>query len=308
MKPSQSVNQGHNDVESEEKEDGTEIEVDEDALPSGAAAIHEEIRQDGEKELERDAMALLWSAIAAGLSMGASLMAKGIFQVHLDGVPAAFLLENLGYTFGFVIVIMARQQLFTENTVTAVLPVMHKPTAGNFGLLFRLWSIVLLGNLIGTALGAIAFAEMPVFDDATRQAFTAISQKVMEHTPGEMFANAVISGWIIATMVWMFPYAGAAKLVVIIMMTWLVALGDLAHIVVGSVEVFYLIFTGQLHWQAFIWPFAVPTLLGNITGGTLIFALISHAQIRNDMSEAAKAEAKTRQRREAKRKKQEESR
>ncbi|HAI06430.1 MAG TPA: hypothetical protein DCM39_11945, partial [Pantoea sp.] len=212
MKPSSGNQQGHNDVESDEKDEGTEIEVDEEALPSRAAAIHEEIRQDGEKELERDGMALLWSAIAAGLSMGASLMAKGIFQVHLDGVPGAFLLENLGYTFGFVIVIMARQQLFTENTVTAVLPVMHKPTWGNVGLLLRLWGFVLLGNLIGTALGALAFNEMPIFDDATRQAFTNISMKVMENTPGEMFANAVISGWIIATLVWMFPSAGGAKL------------------------------------------------------------------------------------------------
>ncbi|MCZ4060584.1 formate/nitrite transporter family protein [Pantoea sp. LMR881] len=295
MKGSSGINQGHNDVDSDEKEEGTDIEVDEEALPSRAAAIHEEIRQDGEKELERDAMALLWSAIAAGLSMGASLMAKGIFQVHLDGVPGAFLLENLGYTFGFVIVIMARQQLFTENTVTAVLPVMHKPTLSNASLLLRLWGVVLLGNLIGTALAALAFAEMPIFDDATRQAFTAISQKVMEKTPGEMFANAVISGWIIATMVWMFPYAGSAKLFVIIMMTWLVALGDLAHIVVGSVETLYLVFSGAIPWQEFFWPFALPTLLGNITGGTLIFALISHAQIRNDMSEAATAKAKAEQ-------------
>ena len=96
-------------------------------------ATHEEIRQEGEKELERDAMALLWSAIAAGLSMGASLVAKGIFHVHIGEIPGGFLLENLGYTFGFVIVILARQQLFTENTVTAVLPIMHKPTLSNIG-------------------------------------------------------------------------------------------------------------------------------------------------------------------------------
>lgn len=293
MKPTQPEEQSQQDVDSEEKEQGKEeIEVDEELLPSRAAAIHEEIRQDGEKELERDGMALLWSAIAAGLSMGASLMAKGIFQVHLSGLPGGFLLENFGYTFGFVIVIMARQQLFTENTVTAVLPVMHKPTRGNFYLLLRLWGFVLLGNLIGTALAALAFDQMPVFDDATHQAFTAISEKVMEHSAGEMFANAVIAGWIIATMVWMFPSAGAAKLFVIIMMTWLVSLGDLAHIVVGSVEVLYLVFSGAISWHEFFWPFALPTLLGNITGGTLIFALISHAQIRNDMSDKAKAKAR----------------
>lgn len=300
MKTTQNDNE--NQVESEESEQGEEIEVDEDALPSRAAAVHEQIRQEGEKELERDGLALLFSAIAAGLSMGASLMAKGIFQVNLHDVPGGFLLENLGYTFGFIIVIMARQQLFTENTVTAVLPVMHKPSGSNVLLLMRLWGLVLLGNLIGTALAALAFNHMPIFDDAVRGAFVTISQKVMENTPGEMFANAVVSGWIIATMVWMFPSAGAAKIWIIILMTWLVALGDLTHIVVGSVEILYLVFNGDLSWQQFIWPFALPTLAGNIIGGTFIFALISHAQIRNDMSNKAKAKAQA----EAKKKKQQE--
>jgi formate/nitrite transporter FocA (FNT family) len=128
------------------------------------------------------------------------------------GCPGGFLLENLGYTFGFIIVIMARQQLFTENTVTAVLPVMQNPTLGNFGLLMRLWSVVLLGNIIGTGIAAWAFEYMPIFDEPTRDAFVKIGMDVMKNTPAEMFANAIISGWIIATMVWMFPSAGSAKL------------------------------------------------------------------------------------------------
>lgn len=285
------------EVESEENSSGENIDVDEENLPSKAMAIHEHIRQDGEKELERDAMALLWSAIAAGLSMGASLLAKGVFHVHLDGVPGSFLLENLGYTFGFIIVIMARQQLFTENPVTAVLPVMQKPTGINFLLLIRLWGMVLLGNLIGTGLAAYAFEFMPVFDEQTRDAFVKIGMEVMKNTPGEMFANAIISGWIIATMVWMFPAAGSAKIVVIIIMTWLVGLGDLAHIVVGSVEVLYLVFNGTIPWSDFFWPFALPTLAGNICGGTFIFALISHAQIRNDMSNKKKIKSKAQEKR-----------
>ncbi|MEG7487777.1 formate/nitrite transporter family protein, partial [Enterobacter hormaechei] len=252
------------EIESEGKDRGEEIEVDEDRLPSRAMAIHEHIRQDGEKEMERDAMALLWSAIAAGLSMGASLLAKGIFHVQLEGVPGGFLLENLGYTFGFIIVIMARQQLFTENTVTAVLPVMQNPTLGNFGLLMRLWSVVLLGNLIGTGIAAWAFEYMPIFDEPTRDAFVKIGMDVMKNTPVEMFSNAIISGWIIATMVWMFPSAGSAKIVVIILMTWLIALADTTHIVVGTVEILYLVFNGTLHWSDFFWPFALPTLAGNI--------------------------------------------
>lgn len=279
------------EVESEENERGEDIEVDEEQLPSRAMAIHEHIRQDGEKEMERDAMALLWSAIAAGLSMGASLLVKGIFHDKLEGIPGSYVLESFGYTFGFIIVIMARQQLFTENTVTAVLPVMQNPTWKNGGLLLRLWSVVLLGNLIGTAVAAWAFEYMPIFDEATRDAFVEIGMEVMKNTPAEMFANAIISGWLVATMVWMFPAAGSAKIVVIILMTWVIALADTTHIVVGAVEIFYLVFNGNIPWTDFLWPFAIPTLAGNICGGTFIFALLSHAQIRNDMSNKRKAEA-----------------
>lgn len=291
-KESEALSEEEIEVESEENKRGEEIEVNEEELPSRAMAIHEHIRQDGEKEMERDAMALLWSAIAAGLSMGASLLVKGIFHVKLDGIPGSYVLESFGYTFGFIIVIMARQQLFTENTVTAVLPVMQNPTWKNGGLLLRLWSLVLLGNLIGTAIAAWAFEYMPIFDEATRDAFVEIGMEVMKNTPAEMFANAIISGWLVATMVWMFPAAGSAKIVVIILMTWVIALADTTHIVVGAVEIFYLVFNGTIPWTDFLWPFAIPTLAGNICGGTFIFALLSHAQIRNDMSNKRKADMK----------------
>lgn len=218
---------------------------------------------------------------------------KGIFHARLPDDPNRFFIENLGYTFGFIIVIMARQQLFTENTVTAVLPIMHKPTPRNLLILLRLWGVVLLGNLIGTGLAALAFTHMPLFDAGTRGAFVSLGEEVMRHTPGEMFANGVLAGWIIATMVWMFPAAGAAKIWVIVLMTYLVAICDLTHIVVGSVEILYLVFNGAIGWQEFIYPFALPTLAGNIIGGTFIFALISHAQIRNDL--CAKNQAARRQ-------------
>lgn len=273
------------DVDRQEDEQGQDIETEEENLPSPAAAIHEVIRQEGEKELERNSMALFWSAVAAGLSMGASLMAKGIFHAKLPEGPLGFFVENLGYTFGFIIVIMARQQLFTENTLTVVLPFMQKPSRHNLVVLLRLWSVVLIGNLVGTALVAFAFLHLPVFDADTREAFDSLSEAVMVNSPYEMFANGIISGWIIASMVWMLPHAGAAKLPVIILMTFLVGIGDLTHIVVGSVEIFYLVFNGSLPWYEFIWPFALPTLAGNIVGGTFIFALLSHAQIRNDLSE-----------------------
>ena len=97
-----------------------------------------------------------------------------------------------------------------------------------------------------------------------------------------MFAKGIISGWMIATMVWMIPSMESAKLWIIILITYLMALGDFTHIVVGSAEVSYLVFAGELPWRDFWMVFAGPTLAGNIIGGSFIFALISHAQVRSE--------------------------
>ncbi|MBC3373505.1 formate/nitrite transporter family protein [Pseudomonas sp. SWRI92] len=250
--------------------------------PPRAAVLHEIIRTQGNQELERSVAALWWSALAAGLTMGLSLMAMGLLNSRLPDHEGFKVIASLGYCAGFLAVILARQQLFTENTLTAVLPIMSKPTLGNFGRLFRLWGVVLVGNLCGTLLVAYVMLHLPIFDQRTDQAFLEIGRKVMENDTGQMFAKGIISGWMIATMVWMIPSMESAKMWIIVLITYLMALGDFTHIVVGSAEVSYLVFAGQLSWEDFWMVFAAPTLAGNIIGGSFIFALISHAQVRSE--------------------------
>lgn len=251
--------------------------------PPRAAVLHEIIRTQGNQELERSVAALWWSALAAGLTMGLSLMAMGLLNSRLPEHEGFKVIASFGYCAGFLAVILARQQLFTENTLTAVLPIMSKPTLGNFGRLFRLWSVVLVGNLCGTLLVAYVMLHLPIFDRRTDLAFLEIGRKVMENDTGQMFAKGIISGWMIATMVWMIPSMESAKMWIIILITYLMALGDFTHIVVGSAEVSYLVFAGQLSWEDFWMVFAAPTLAGNIIGGSFIFALISHAQVRSEI-------------------------
>lgn len=250
--------------------------------PPRAAVLHEIIRIQGDQELERSITALWWSALAAGLTMGLSLMAMGLLNSRLPDHEGFKVIASFGYCAGFLAVILARQQLFTENTLTAVLPVMSKPTLSNFGRLLRLWSVVLVGNLCGTLLVAYVMLHLPIFDPRTDLAFLEIGRKVMENDTGQMFAKGIISGWMIATMVWMIPSMESAKMWTIILITYLMALGDFTHIVVGSAEVSYLVFAGELTWKDFWLVFAGPTLAGNIVGGSFIFALLSHAQIRSE--------------------------
>lgn len=256
-------------------------EVDKNQPPR-AAVLHEIIRTQGDLELERSVAALWWSALAAGLTMGLSLMAMGLLNSRLPDGEGFKVIASFGYCAGFLAVILARQQLFTENTLTAVLPVMTKPTLNNFGRLLRLWSVVLVGNLCGTILVAYVMLHLPIFDSKTDLAFLDIGRKVMENDVGKMFAKGIVSGWMIATMVWMIPSMESAKMWIIVLITYLMALGDFTHIVVGSAEVSYLVFAGELPWKDFWLIFAGPTLVGNIIGGSFIFALISHAQIRSE--------------------------
>lgn len=89
----------------------------EQRIAIGAHVVYETIRREGEDELHRPGAALAWSALAAGLCMGFSFIAEALLMSHLPDAPWRPLISRLGYCVGFLIVILGRQQLFTENTL-----------------------------------------------------------------------------------------------------------------------------------------------------------------------------------------------
>lgn len=253
-----------------------------EAPPERAAVLHEIVRLQGEEALGCSFAALGWSSLAAGLSMGFSLLFKGLLEARFPDGNAGFFIGNMGYTIGFVVVILARQQLFTENIITAVLPVMNRPDATRFLKLLRLWSIVLIGNVIGTIVFAYGLGRLDQFDAATGRSFLSIGQELMRNSAWQMFTKGIFAGWLMATLVWINAAAPAAKLWLVLLVTYLIAIGGFTHIVVGSAEVAYLALAGEVSWLEAATHFAVPTLLGNIFGGTFIFTLISHAQVQSE--------------------------
>src|SRR4051812_46627492 len=141
--------------------------------------IYDLVRRYGEEEMARPSVSLWWSGLAAGLSMSFSLLAEAILRLHLPDAGWRPLLAALGYPVGFVMVVLARQQLFTENTITVVLPVMAEPTAKNFGRAGRMWAIVLAANLAGTLVAALFATFTPVVDHGLYQAMVEVSQTAL---------------------------------------------------------------------------------------------------------------------------------
>jgi formate/nitrite transporter FocA (FNT family) len=241
--------------------------------------VHEAIRKEGEGELRRPSSALAWSGFAAGLSMGFSLVGEGLFLAHLPEARWAPLVAKLGYTFGFVIVVLGRQQLFTENTLTAIVPLLMQRTWSSLRNVLRLWLVVLSTNLAGVWLFAWVVGNTEIFSAPARAAFTQIGAAALEHGFGTVVLKGIFGGWLIALMVWLLPAAEMARVGIIVILTYIVGLGELSHIIAGSAETFYLVGTGQISFGTYILSYMFPTLIGNTVGGVSIAAAINHAQV-----------------------------
>jgi len=244
-----------------------------------AAVVFEAIRLEAVEELERENSALFWSGIAAGLSMGFSFIAEALLQSTLPEAPWRPLLTKLGYSVGFMIVILGRQQLFTENTLT---PVIHVLREGRMAVLLdalRLWGVVLLANILATLLFATGLYAADVFDPVQTSALKAVALESVDDGFRETFLSAILAGWLIALMVWLLPVAETARVAVIVIITYLVGLGGFSHIIAGSTLAFYALAAGLTTPWTVLSGFFLPTLIGNIIGGVAFVALLNYAQV-----------------------------
>lgn len=268
----------------EDEGDDRRRTADELAAPD-ALDLHRVVREEGEAELDRSFWALCWSGIAAGIAINASLLAEAALHKALPDTPWRDAVASLGYPIGFLLVILGRLQLFTESTITAMLPLATKPSWRSVGRTARLWTIVIVANLIGTALAGAATTHGMVVDGALRAAVVAVSQKIALLSFGDTFLNAIPAGFLIAMIAWILPNARQQSFLVIFAITYVVSLGGFSHSIVGSDEAFVLMFGGYATVGQTFGGLILPALLGNLVGGAGLFALLAHAQVRSDVQD-----------------------
>jgi len=256
-----------------------------DQLPHRSPVLFEIIRRSGQEELERPLLALWWSGLAAGLSIGFSVLTPAMLRRWLPAADWAILVSQIGYSVGFVIVILSRQQLFTENVITAVVPVMAKSHLHNLLLMLRLWAIVLVANVVGGAVFAAFLVHGGAVDAPLAHAIHAVSEHLLEAGGGKSIASGVVSGFLIASLVWILAGVEGSKLSIIVLMTSLIAIGGFDHVVAGSVEAMYLVLTGAQSLGDATTRFFLPTLFGNVLGGTALFTLLAYGQIRSELKD-----------------------
>ena len=260
-----------------------ELEDIDERLRLRVPLVYQIIRTEGEEELARPLGSLWWSGVAAGLSISLCVIAEGLLRQNLPDTVWRPLIVNFGYCTGFLIVVLGRLQLFTENTITAVLPVLSKPSWRSFMLTARLWAVVLAANLVGTLLFAVTTRYIGIFTAEQIDGLLLVSRHFMEKGALEMLLHGIPAGFLIAAMVWMIPSAKGAEFLVITMITYAIALGNFSHVVAGSAEAFLLLVFGEIGIWKTLGGFLLPAFIGNVLGGTVLFTLLAYGQVKEEL-------------------------
>ena len=244
----------------------------------GFTEIFKRVLSTADHELKVSNTFLFWSAMGAGGAIGLTFLARVIFT-EVAGEEMPGLLGNILYPVGFLIIVLGRYQLFTENTLTPVVLVLTR--LASLRSLLRLWIMVFIGNMVSAVLFGAAIAYSKIFTPERTMKAIEIGYHAIETPWIEIFYRGIIAGWIVAAMVWLVHAMrdSIGRAMVIYVLMYFVGVGGFFHVITSSVEVFYLAFADA---QVAFWPlwpnFVAPVLIGNTLGGIVFVAVLNYAQ------------------------------
>ena len=238
--------------------------------------------REGLEQHKRPVVSLMLSSVAAGLILGfagmcVALMAQ-VFPADANPMIKRFAFA-LVYPLGFIICIMSGTQLFTEQTATAVYPVLDGKA--KLKSLVSLWSTVLFGNLLGAFISStlIYFAE-PVIQ--AQAGFIEVATHITHFSFHEVTISSILAGWLMAQGGWLVlatPPA-SSQVICIYIVTFIIGFAGLHHSIAGAAE----IFSGLYHTHSPEYNLSLITLLasifGNLIGGSLFVGVLNYAHIK----------------------------
>jgi formate-nitrite transporter family protein len=262
--------------ESEEQKPSTEG-VQKDLERPSAEDIYQQVSTSARQELARSTTALALSGFGAGAFMGLSAMGTAIALALLGASPNARIISRMFYPLGFIVVIIGRSQLFTENTLYPVALVLTERS--QLWNTLRLWAVVLPTNVLGALAFAALASRTPALDSSFVNALAALGAKALSHPASTVFWSGIIGGWIIALAAWLVSasHSITGSVMVIWMLTFIIGLGDFAHCIASSCEIFVTVLTHHAPWLAFFQWFG-PAVAGNMVGGICLVTILEYGQ------------------------------
>lgn len=260
------------------EEEGTDTGPQKDLDRPSAEEIYRQVLRNARDELKRSATSLAISGFAGGTFMGLSALGTAIAVGLLGTGPIASFCARMFYPLGFIIVVIGRAQLFTENTLYPVALVLAEKRHAWKTL--RLWSIVLPTNV----LGALAFAALasytPALQPKVQEALIRLGMDAIHASPSTVFWSGVMGGWIIAMMAWLVSgsHSITGSVALIWVLTFVVGLGNFAHCIATSGEILAAVLTHHTGWGSYpMWFF--PAVAGNMCGGIGMVTVLEYGQV-----------------------------
>ncbi len=251
------------------------------AEPKKASAeiLDQEIRE-GRTAIEGSVRRLFLSGLSAGLDIGFSPFLVAVMLTLVEGNLSKPVIEILAanmYAIGFIIVVLGRSELFTEQTTLAVLPVLNGRSSLR-GLL-RLWAIVYCANLVGTGLMAWLIVMVGTSSGTIApHVLGELARAHSDHSATAIFLSAVFAGWLMGLVSWLVTAARdtISQIVIVWLITSAIGFAHLHHVIVGSVQMFAGLIVGLSTWDACGY-FIFWATLGNIVGGSVFVAIVKYS-------------------------------
>lgn len=230
-------------------------------------------------ELKRSVSKLAFSGIAGGITMGLSSLGVACVLAFLGEGGWKELVATLLYPAGFIAVIIGRAQLFTENTLYPVVLVLDEDH--HLIRLIRLWTVVLLSNVIGAMIFGALAAKSAALRPEILSALLKLAETASSSSAAHLFWSGVIGGWLIALVAWTVTASHwtIGQLAVIYLFTFLVGVGRFGHCIAGSCEILTAVWAGSVTTYSYL-HWILPTTLGNICGGVVLVSLLNYGQVR----------------------------
>ena len=279
------------EVEEDEAEDEEEIDAEEETLkPLGAEApeIVDRGARIGERRLVRPVVGDAVTSFIGGMSVSFGAVAMAWAAVLVGG-GAGEVVGALVFPVGFLILLLGKSELFTENFFLPVMAVLER--RGTPRQLIAHWGVTLMSNLLGCFVFALLISRPGVLDSGPAGYLADMAARKVDTPLATSFVQAIFAGWLMTLLTWLLLAARGIgpRLVVIWAMGALIVLGRFNHVVISAAELFMAMLLGApvgvMDWAAGNF---LPALLGNVVGGTVFVTLLFYIQAQYHDADAAR--------------------
>lgn len=242
---------------------------------------YDRLVSEGRDRLVRPLLSLSATGLLGGVDVGVGVL---IYLV-VEAQTGSKLLAALAFPIGFVALLLAKSELFTENFLVPVTAVVARE--GSIVGLVRLWLVTLATNLMaGFVMAGLIVVALPGVRETV---ITAGSYYAHLGVSWRSFFLAVLAGAVITLLTRMQHASDSigVKIVPAVIMSFVLVGAELFHSVLDSILMFGGLLTGRADYGYLDWLGALGwSAFGNIVGGLVLVTSIRLLRVPHRVQES----------------------